>query len=111
MKVGIIRCDEHSNVCAGYGCFPAVQEKTGKFEEYDVIELVGFDSCGGCGRNKADKIIERAQRLKERGAETIHLGNCLVGACPFKDLYTEALNGEVGIPIIEGTHPGPRPQQ
>lgn len=104
MKVGIIRCQEQSNRCAGYHCFPAIQNRTGKFEVYDTVELVGFDSCGGCGRNKADKILARALRLKEKGAEVIHLGNCLVSACPFKDIYEEAIKEKVGLPIVERTH-------
>jgi hypothetical protein len=37
MKIGIIRCDEHSEACAGYGCFPVVRNKTGAFEECDFI--------------------------------------------------------------------------
>jgi predicted metal-binding protein len=104
MKVGIIRCEEHSNSCAGYNCFPAIQNRTGEFKEYNAIEIVGFDTCGGCGRNKADKILSRALRLKEKGAEVIHLANCLVSACPFKDLYETALREEVGVPIVEKTH-------
>ncbi|MFC2020263.1 CGGC domain-containing protein [Chloroflexota bacterium] len=111
MKIGIIRCDEHSDTCAGYRCFPAVQNKKGKFEEYDEIELVGFDDCGGCGRGKADKIVARATRLKEKGAEVIHLGNCLVGHCPSEELYEAALVEEIGIPIIKGTHPLPTPKK
>jgi len=111
MKIGIIRCDERSNACAGYQCFPALLNKTGKFEEYDEIELVGFEDCGGCGRGKADKIVDRATRLKNRGAEVIHLGNCLVGPCPSKELYENALVEMMGIPIIKGTHPAPTPEQ
>ena len=107
MKIGIIRCQEHSDACAGYHCFPAMQEKSGKFESYDTIELVGFDTCGGCGRNKADKIIDRAKRLRDRGAEVIHLGNCIVGACPSKDMYIEALKTELDMPIVESTHGTP----
>ncbi|MFC1900994.1 CGGC domain-containing protein [Chloroflexota bacterium] len=107
MKIGIIRCLEHSNNCAGFHCFPAMRDKTGEFEKYDDIELIGFDSCGGCGRNKPDKIIAKAQRLKERGAEIIHLGNCLIGACPSKDMYKEALEKEVGLPLVENTHGQP----
>jgi len=103
-KIGIIRCQEYSNQCAGYHCFPAIRDKNGQFEKYDTIEVVGFDNCGGCGRNKADKILARALRLKERGAEVIHLGNCLVGGCPSKDIYLDALKEEVKLPIIEGTH-------
>ena len=100
MKIGIIRCDEHSYTCAGYNCFPAVQNKTGEFKEYNEIEIVGFDDCGGCGRGKADKIVARATRLKEKGAEVIHLGNCLILHCPSKKLVKE-----IGLPIIKGTHP------
>ncbi len=105
MKIAIIRCDEHSNVCAGYTCFPAIQNRTGQFEGYDTIELVGFDSCGGCGRNKADKILARALRLKEKGAEVIHFANCIVHACPFKKIYEKAMKEKVGLPIIKGSHP------
>ncbi len=111
MKIGIIRCDEHSNSCAGYHCFPAMQSKTGKFEAYDEIELVGFEDCGGCGRGKADKIVDRAIRLKERGAEAIHLANCLIGPCPSKELYEKALVEEIGLPIVKGTHPGSTPEE
>jgi predicted metal-binding protein len=103
-RIGIIRCQEHSNNCAGFNCFPAIQEKTGQFGQYDTVELVGFDSCGGCGRGKADKIVSRALRLKEKGAEVIHIGNCMVGACPSKDLYMAALKKEVGLPLVEKTH-------
>ena len=111
MKIGIIRCDERSIQCAGYSCFPAVLNKTGKFEEYDDIELVGFDDCGGCGRGKADKIVARALRLKEKGAEAIHLGNCMTGSCPSEELYEKALLEEIGLPIIKGTHSRPTPEQ
>jgi predicted metal-binding protein len=88
-----------------------MQNKTGEFEEYDDIELVGFDDCGGCGRGKADKIVDRAIRLKDRGAEAIHLANCLIGPCPSKELYEKTLVEEIGLPIIKGTHPAPTPEQ
>ena len=106
MKVGIIRCDEHSENCAGFGCFPALAQKTGQFENYDdVVELVGFDTCGGCGRGKAEKIVKKGQRLKDKGAEVIHLGNCLAGPCPSVDMYEKALKEELGINVVRGTHP------
>jgi predicted metal-binding protein len=104
-KVGIIRCQEQSNNCAGFSCFPAIRDKTGGFEGYDTVELVGFDTCGGCGRNKADKIVAKAKRLKEKGAEVIHLGSCLVMACPTKDLYVNSIREQVQIPVVEKTHP------
>ncbi len=104
MKIGIIRCEEHSKDCAGYNCFPAMRNRTGQFEGIDDIELIGFDTCGGCGRNKADKIVARALRLKEKGAEVIHLGNCIVGTCLHQDIYEKALKEEVKLRIVEKTH-------
>ena len=105
MKIGIIRCDEHSNKCAGFHCFPALQDKKGSFERYGNVELIGFDTCGGCGRGKADKILEKATKLKERGAEVIHLGNCLANPCPTVDLYEKAIKDELAIEVVRGTHP------
>jgi predicted metal-binding protein len=103
-KVGIIRCQEQSVDCAGWNCFPALRDRTGAFAAYDKVELVGFDTCGGCGRNKADKIVAKAKRLKDKGAEVIHLGSCLVGSCPSKEMYLKALQEQLGIPIVERTH-------
>jgi len=103
-KIGIIRCDAHSANCAGYNCFPAMRKKTGQFGNYDEIELVGFDSCGGCARGKTDKIVPRAQRLKEKGAEVIHLSTCIVGTCPLENMFAQAIQENVGIPIVRKTH-------
>jgi predicted metal-binding protein len=108
-KIGIIRCQELANFgerrCAGWNCFPAIREKSGYLAEYDTIELVGFDTCGGCpGRNRYDKIIERGMKLKEKGAEVIHLSTCLCGSCPNKDKFKEVLEKETGLMIKEKTH-------
>ena len=110
-KIGILRCDENSERCGGWNCFPAIANRTGKFEGYDKIELVGFDTCGGCGHGKPDKIIKQAKRLVQHGAEVIHLGNCMAGDCPSKDIYIEALKKRIKIPIVERTHGGPTPAQ
>jgi len=116
-KIGIIRCQEVANNpilpnskshCAGWNCFPAMRDKTGNFKEYDTIELVGFDTCGGCpGRNRTERIVEKGKKLKEHGAEVIHLGTCVSLFCPNKDMFMEVLEKEVGIPIKERTHGGP----
>ncbi|MFC1886881.1 CGGC domain-containing protein [Thermodesulfobacteriota bacterium] len=103
-KIGIIRCDAYSENCAGFHCFPAVQNRTGQFENYDALELIGFDTCGGCGRGKATKIVAIAKRLKEKGAEVIHLGNCIISSCPTKDIFIQAIQDEVGIEIVCKTH-------
>jgi len=110
-KIGIIRCDENSEKCAGWNCFPAIANKTGEFKQYDTIEIVGFDTCGGCGHGKPDKIVKQARTLKKHGAEVIHLGNCLAADCPSKDVYIKALKKRIKIPIVERTHGGPSPEQ
>jgi predicted metal-binding protein len=104
-KIGIIRCDSHSENCAGFNCFPALRDKTGQFENYDKVELVGFDTCGGCDRGKSEKIVSKAQRLKEKGVKVIHLGNCLIGSCPVGEQYAQAIEENVKIDVVRRTHP------
>jgi predicted metal-binding protein len=111
VKIGIIRCYERSESCAGWDCFPAMANKTGKFEGYDKIELVGFDTCGGCGQGKPDKIVKQARRLVKYGAEVIHLASCLAVNCPSKDIYIKALKKRIKIPIVEMTHGRMTPAQ
>jgi predicted metal-binding protein len=111
MKIGIIRCEENSADCAGWNCFPAIAKKSGEFARYETVELVGFDTCGGCGHGKADKIVKQAKRLQEKGAEAIHLGNCLAADCPSKEIYVSALRKKLKIPIVERTHGGPTAEQ
>jgi predicted metal-binding protein len=112
-KIGIIRCQElaigqSDKRCAGWNCFPAMREKTKYMDEYDTIELVGFDTCGGCpGRNRFDKIIERGMKLKEKGAEVIHISTCIALFCPNKDKFVEVLKKKTGLPIKEKTHTRP----
>jgi predicted metal-binding protein len=113
-KIGIIRCDAVSDNCAGWNCFSAIRNRTEQFKIYDEIELIGFDSCGGCARGKPDKILSRAQRLKDKGAEVIHLSTCVVGTpntasvnlspCPFENIFAQAIQEKIGIPIVRGTH-------
>ncbi len=103
MKVGIIRCDGRSHECAGYKCLPAAQHCTGMFKDYREVEIIGFDSCGGCGRGKADKIVDRGLRLQKKGAEVIHLSDCVLSGCAHRALYVSALR-EKGLKVVEGTH-------
>ena len=103
-KIGIIRCNVQSKNCAGFHCLPAFCNKTGPFQQYDTIELVGFDTCGGCGQGKSARIVAKAQRLKDKGAEVIHLGNCIVHNCPFLELYSKDIKETVNIDVVRGAH-------
>jgi predicted metal-binding protein len=102
-KIGIIRCDTHSADCAGFHCFPALRDKTGQFERYDAVDLVGFDTCGGCDRGKSDRILSKAERLKDKGADVIHIGNCM-SRCPVNELYVKDIAEKVHIDVVRGTH-------
>lgn len=92
-KIAIIRCEEKSKTCPGTTCFKVIREKSAAFAKYgDEIEIVGFDTCGGCGLGKPDKILQKAEALKQRGAEVIHISTCMRSQCPY---YAQYL-GEVG---------------
>ena len=112
-RIGIIRCQELAignspRRCAGWNCFPAMRNKTKYMDEYETIELVGFDTCGGCpGNTRFDKIVERGLKLKEKGAEVIHLSTCIVLSCPNKNKFAEVLREKVGLPVKEKTHTSP----
>ncbi|MGE5617836.1 MAG: CGGC domain-containing protein [Sphingomonadaceae bacterium] len=104
-KVGIIRCEVRAQQCAGYKCFPAVRDKRGPMAAYgDGAELVGFDTCGGCVLKDPSKTVERAVRMRDLGAQAIHLGNCLVTYCPWLDLFKESIAKETGLPVVLKTH-------
>ena len=110
-KIGIIRCQESATNldfkkrCAGWGCLGAARKGTVYFDEYDEVELVGFDTCGGCpGKGNTKKIVGVGQNLKDHGVEVIHLSSCIAGFCPNRDLFIKALTDEVGIEVKERTH-------
>jgi predicted metal-binding protein len=91
-KIAIIRCDEKAKTCPGTTCFQVIREKKAAFAKYgDEIEIVGFDTCGGCGLGKPDKIVQKAEALKERGAEVIHISTCVKSKCPYYDSYVAAV--------------------
>ena len=91
-KIAIIRCEEKAKTCPGTTCFKVIREKKAAFEKYgDEIEIVGLDTCGGCGLGKPDKIVQKAEALKERGAEIIHISTCVKSKCPFYASYMEAV--------------------
>lgn len=89
-KIAIIRCDEKAKICPGTTCFKVIREKTAAFEQYgDEIEIIGLDTCGGCGLGKTDKIVAKVENLKQRGAEVIHVSSCVKKMCPYYELFVE----------------------
>lgn len=92
--------------CAGWGCLSAASKRIAYFDEYDEVELVGIDTCGGCpgGKGNTNKIVGIGRNMKEHGVEVIHLGSCIAGFCSNKNGFIKALTNEVGIEVKERTH-------
>lgn len=110
MKVGLIRCMQTEDVCAGTKDFRFMQEKKGAFEgaEGDV-EIIGFISCGGCPGKKA---VTRVMEMVKRGADTIILCSCITRGvplgftCPHAKTMEEVIEKKVGdtVKIINFSH-------
>lgn len=110
MKVGVIRCMQTEDMCPGTMDFKVMKEKKYAFEGIEEeIEIVGFNTCGGCPGKKA---VTRAAEMVKRGADTIVLASCItkgnpIGfACPYAQEIKEALIKKLGdsITIIDYTH-------
>ncbi|MFO7894955.1 MAG: CGGC domain-containing protein [Longimicrobiales bacterium] len=109
MKIGIIICDRYRG-CAGGKCFRAARERVGGFGQYaeeEVVEIVGFTSCGGCPGGNIEYVPEE---MVKNGAEAIHLATGFVVGyppCPWTGYFKEFIESRYGVPVVVGTHPIP----
>lgn len=110
MKVGIIRCQQTEDLCPGSTDFAVAKENKGVFEQIsEPIEVIGFNTCGGCPGKKA---VTRAETMVNRGAEAIVLASCItkgnpIGfACPHKEQMISAIKKRLGekAQLLEWTH-------
>jgi len=109
LKVGMFRCQQTEDMCAGNTDFKIAKEGKFAFEETGPVEVVGFVSCGGCPGKRA---VMRAKTMVERGAEAIVFVSCItkgnpIGiSCPHYQKMKEAVIQKVGkdIKIIEWSH-------
>jgi len=99
-RIGIIRCRQTEDMCAGNGCFKAAKECVGAFQGMESVEIVGFVSCGGCPGKRA---VTRAKRMVEKGgAEVIVQASCITKGtpigfpCPFAEEMREAIKRKIG---------------
>lgn len=108
-KVGIIRCQQTEDVCPGTVDFKVASQGKLAFETTGPVEVIGFNSCGGCPGKRA---IGRAKIMVDRGAEAIAFTSCISKgtlngyACPHYERMKNAVARKVGpeIEIIEYTH-------
>jgi hypothetical protein len=64
MKIGIVICDRY-RTCGGGRCFRAARERAGAFSGYpanELLEVVGFSTCGGCPRGNVEYVPEEMIR-------------------------------------------------
>jgi len=109
LKVGMIRCQQTEDMCAGNTDFKVAKEGKCAFKETGNVEVVGFISCGGCPGKRA---VMRAKTMVDRGAEAIVFVSCItkgnpIGiACPHYANMKEAIIKKIGpdIKIIEWSH-------
>jgi len=109
MKVGIIRCQQTEDMCAGTTDFKVAASGELAFKETGPVEIMGFASCGGCPGKKA---VSRASLMVERGAEAIVFASCISKGnpiafpCPHFEQMKLAVSKKLGpkIKIIEYTH-------
>ena len=98
-KVGIIRCQQTEDMCAGTTDFKVAAQGKLAFEHIGPVEITGFVSCGGCPGKRA---ISRADLMVERGAEAIVFASCIskgnpIGyPCPHYSRMKDAIIKKMG---------------
>mgnify|MGYP003981696021 FL=1 len=109
LKVGMIRGQQTESMCPGTSDFKVASKGLGAFEETGPVEIIGFNSCGGCPGKNA---VPRAKEMVRRGAESIVFVSCMgrgtpIGyACPHFESIKEAVTRAVGpeIRIFDYSH-------
>ena len=110
MKIAILNCLKANDVCTGEACLTALRERSGAFSAYRCrdAELAAFLRCNGCGGDpeRDPGMLEKLDRLRAIGTDTLHLGVCTVldGAeCPTITKLAEMAEKR-GIRVVRGTH-------
>jgi predicted metal-binding protein len=110
VKVGLIRCMQTEDMCPATACFRVMKEKKLAFEGItEDIEIIGFNTCGGCPGKKA---VTRAAEMAKRGADTIVFASCIFKGtpigfpCPHAQEIKDAIVKKLGdtVKTIDYTH-------
>lgn len=106
MKIAIGICERLNGRCSSMGCFRAYNNKDKHFERYKDIEteLIAYFSCSICSTDSKDNITKIADKLKESGAEVVHLGACAVKCKADKLEEIKEVFTSIGMAVVEGTH-------
>jgi len=108
-KVGIIRCQQTEDLCAGIVDFNVAQRGILAFQETGSVDIIGFVSCGGC---PGKRVIQRVQLMLAEKADIIVFASCITKGnpfgfpCPHYKFIKKAIRKKLGndFQIIEWTH-------
>ena len=111
-KVLIVGCKKTMNdVCIACSkCTVAFNRKDGEFSRYKDgdAELIGMLNCGDC---PGAAIVPRLAQVKvwtkpmDEKVTKVHISNCIVDFCPYKDAIIDKVKELSGVEVILGTHP------
>ncbi|SHJ55715.1 Predicted metal-binding protein [Hathewaya proteolytica DSM 3090] len=111
-RIAILTClKSASSVCTGAGCFKAVNQRRGTFEQYreEEIQIEAFFQCNGChSKLEEDKgMEEKLQRIIDIKPDAVHVGICTMNKdgkrCETIEKIINLLE-ESHIKCISGTH-------
>ena len=109
MNIALINCRKTTETCSVSGCFRAVHERTGSFEQYTgELQVFAATDCSGCegftdGHSAA--LEKKLNRMHEIGVERVHFGKCVCKPekCPHFNELTQAVL-TAGMICEFGTH-------
>ena len=97
-KIGIINCFNESKECTSFGCFKAFSDRNASFVDYDKdSEITCFVHCNGCSEASVSQVLDKANAMKGRGVDTIHLATCIKLNCPFYNQFIDSLSRKSNI--------------
>ncbi len=109
-KIAILTCLKASEVCTGYACFKAFNNKKSYFQPYfgQDVELIAFFHCNGCDADyeNDEQYKEKMEKIISLKPDAIHVGVCCKPdgrLCPVIENMMQCFKNE-NINVIEGTH-------
>ena len=97
VRIGILTCANTTQelVCCSHLCLHDVNAREGFFARHNPkggADLVGIIGCAGCPTWVApEKIVHRVPSLIDTGLDAIHISNCLMTLCPFRERYAQII--------------------
>ncbi len=106
--IGVIRCHETGDMCAGATDFTMAAQGKGAFEGLDGVAFAGFVSRWACPGKRA---VARAKMLVDRGSGRLLPASCIRPGrpvripCPHVEAMSQAIARAVDpVPLVDLTH-------